>query len=110
MHLWQATPRADGRSRSLPGPQNACVASTQVLPRSNYSAATLLDCLAKSRSITERQPLERLARFFTMQAVTFEMLGISELQRRNASPVHICWASALKAKLEVDETADKEAA
>jgi hypothetical protein len=38
------------------------------------------------------------------------MLGISELHRRNASPEHICCASALKAKLDVDETADREAA
>src|ERR1700738_3211369 len=29
----------------------------------------------------------------------FRNVGISELQRRNASPVHICCASALKAKL-----------
>jgi hypothetical protein len=38
------------------------------------------------------------------------MFGISELQRRNASPVHICWASALKANPEVDVTAQNEAA
>jgi len=38
------------------------------------------------------------------------MLGISALHRRNASPEHICCASALKAKLDVDETADREAA
>src|ERR1700688_640038 len=42
-----------------------------------------------------------------MQAVIFGMLGISELHRRNASPVHICCASALKAKLAVD-SADNE--
>jgi len=41
--------------------------------------------------------------------VIFEMFGISELQRRNASPVHCCCASELKAKLAVDETAAKEA-
>jgi hypothetical protein len=40
----------------------------------------------------------------------FGMFGISELQRRNASPVHICWASALKAKLEVEEIAEIETA
>jgi TRAP-type mannitol/chloroaromatic compound transport system permease large subunit len=45
-----------------------------------------------------------------MQAVIFGMFGISELQRRNASPVHICCASALKAKLAVEETAESEAA
>jgi hypothetical protein len=43
-----------------------------------------------------------------MQAVIFGMFGISELQRRNASPVHCCCASELKAKLAVDETAAKE--
>jgi hypothetical protein len=45
-----------------------------------------------------------------MQAVIFETLGISELHRRKASPVHICCASALKAKLEVDASAEKETA
>jgi hypothetical protein len=45
-----------------------------------------------------------------MQAVIAGIFGISELQRRNASPVHICCASALKAKLELDESAEKETA
>ena len=45
-----------------------------------------------------------------MQAVIFGMFGISELQRRNASPVHCCCASELKAKLAVEETAENEAA
>src|ERR1700687_3696596 len=45
-----------------------------------------------------------------MQAVILGMLGISELQRRNASPVHICCASALNAKLELDDSAEKETA
>jgi hypothetical protein len=45
-----------------------------------------------------------------MQAVILGMLGISELHRRNASPEHICCASALKAKLSVDEIAELEAA
>jgi hypothetical protein len=45
-----------------------------------------------------------------MHAVIFGMFGISELQRRNASPVHCCCASELKAKLAVDETAENEAA
>ena len=44
-----------------------------------------------------------------MQAVIFGMFGISELQSRNASPVHCCCASELKAKLAVDETAENEA-
>jgi hypothetical protein len=37
-----------------------------------------------------------------MQAVMAEMLAMSELQSRNAPPVHICCASALKAKPDVD--------
>ena len=63
-----------------------------------------------SRSITVRQPELRSERCLIMQAVIFGILGISELQRRNASPVHCCCASALKAKLAVDETAESEAA
>ena len=43
-----------------------------------------------------------------MHAVIFETFGISEPQRRSASPEHICWASELKAKLEVDETPETE--
>src|ERR1700694_70784 len=49
-------------------------------------------------------------RCFTMQAVMRGMSGISELHRRNASPVHICRASALKAKPEVDTSAENETA
>jgi len=45
-----------------------------------------------------------------MQAVIRGMFGISELQRRNASPYNICCASALKAKLELDDSAEKETA
>jgi hypothetical protein len=45
-----------------------------------------------------------------MQAVIFGMLGISELHRRKASPVHICCASALNAKLALDDRAEKETA
>jgi hypothetical protein len=37
-----------------------------------------------------------------MQAATLEMFGISLLQSRMASPVHICCASAVKAKPDVD--------
>ncbi len=54
------------------------------------------DCWA-SRSITVLQPELRLVRFLIMQAVIPGMSGISELQSRNASPVHICCASGLKA-------------
>src|SRR6202022_1016599 len=80
------------------------------LRNANHFAATL-DCLAaRSRSITARQPVLRSALCLNMQAVIFGMLGISELQRRNASPVHICCASALKAKLELDDSAEKETA
>jgi hypothetical protein len=68
----------------------------------SYFAATLADgCAARSRSSTVLHPLLRLVRCLIMHAVIFEMLGISELHSRIASPVHICCASALKAKLEV---------
>ena len=70
-----------------------------------------MGCLAaRSRSITARQPVLSCALCLNMQAVMAGMLGISELQRRNASPVHIYCASALKAKLEVDASAEKEPA
>jgi hypothetical protein len=42
---------------------------------------------AASRSITVLQPALRLARFLTMHPVIFGMFGISELHKRNASPV-----------------------
>src|SRR2546423_12636932 len=45
-----------------------------------------------------------------MQAVIFGMFGISSLQRRKASPVHCDCASALKARLAVEDSADIEAA
>src|SRR5713226_4288993 len=76
----------------------------------HHFTATLDRCAARSRSITVRQPLLRSARCFIMQAVILEMLGISELQSRNASPVHICCASALKAKLALEDNAEKETA
>ena len=60
--------------------------------------------------MTARQGGLRSARCLIMQAVIFGMLGISELHRRNASPEHICCASALKAKLSVDEITEQEAA
>ena len=60
--------------------------------------------------MTVRQPVLRSARCLYMQAVIFGMFGISSLHRRNASPVHICCASALKAKLEVDDSAEMETA
>src|SRR5579863_1727681 len=82
-----------------------------LLRGSPYWAATLLDfAAALSRSITARQPVLNSARCLTMHAVIFGMLGISELHRRNASPVHICCASALNAKLEVDDSDENEAA
>src|SRR6266404_1226106 len=114
MHLWRSNAERKWRFPPQPpwpsSPGNACLASPQAFPGLDYCAATLRPCAARSRSSTTRQPLERLARCLIMQAVIFGMLGISELHRRNASPVHICCASALKAKLDVDETADKEAA
>src|SRR2546423_2560635 len=76
----------------------------------NYCAATLLACLPRSRSITARQPVLRSALCLIMQAVIFGIFGISELHRRKASPVHICCASALKAKLALDDRAENETA
>ena len=66
--------------------------------------------LARSLSITARQPALRSERCFIMHAVIFGMLGISAEHRRKASPVHICCASAEKAKLEVVETIETIAA
>src|SRR6185437_1971411 len=68
--------------------------------------ATCLDLAANSLSITARQPALKSDRCFTMQAVIFGMLGISELQSLKASPVHCACASALKAKLCVEDTAE----
>jgi hypothetical protein len=45
-----------------------------------------------------------------MQAVIAGIFGMSELHSRNASPVHICCASALNAKLWLDDKAETEAA
>lgn len=59
-----------------------------------YSAATLLDFGAGPRSITDLHPALRSARCFTMQAVIFGILGISELHRRNASLVHPLYLGA----------------
>src|SRR4030088_3462889 len=77
-----------------------------------HCAATLLalEAAASSLSITWRQPTLRLARCLRMHAVIFAMSGNSELHRRNRSPVHICCASALKAKLEDVESTDMETA
>src|SRR5258707_14556495 len=77
----------------------------------HYSeAATFLPCLARSRSITTRQPLLNWLRCLIMQAVIAGVFGISELQSLNASPVHICCASALNAKLLLDDKAATETA
>jgi len=76
-----------------------------------YCAASLLEREeASSRSITDRQPALSWALFLIMHAVIAGMLGISELHRRNASPVHIWRASELKAKPEVEARADKDMA
>ena len=66
--------------------------------------------LARSLSITARQPALRSERCFIMHAVIFGMLGISDEHRRKASPVHICCASDEKAKLDVVETIETMAA
>src|SRR6266700_2051074 len=78
--------------------------------RDHCTAATFPDLAARSRSITARQPVLSAARCLNMQAVIAGMFGMSELHRRKASPVHICCASALKAKLGLDDSADTEAA
>ena len=66
--------------------------------------------LARSLSITARQPALRSDRCFIMHAVIFGMLGISEEHRRKASPVHCCCASDEKAKLALVETIETMAA
>ena len=66
--------------------------------------------LARFLSITARQPALRSERCFIMHAVIFGMLGISAEHRRKASPVHICCASAEKAKLELVEAIETMAA
>jgi hypothetical protein len=48
-----------------------------------------------SSSITARHPALRLALFRRMHAAILEMFGISELQSRKASPVHMSRARAL---------------
>ena len=48
--------------------------------------------------------------FLRMQAVILAIFGISELQRRKASPVHICRALELKAKLDKVVTVEMESA
>ena len=72
--------------------------------------ATLLDLRDAdwSLSITARQPGLRLDLFLIMQAVIFGMFGISEAQRRNASPVHICCASEEKACPAEEERTETE--
>ena len=51
----------------------------------------------------------RQARFFTMQAVIFYVRDLVA-DSLKASPVHICWASEPKARLEVANRAEKETA
>ena len=58
--------------------------------------------------MTARHGTLNFALFVRMQAVIFGMLGISELQRRKASPVQAERASALKAKLDDEVAADAE--
>src|SRR5664279_1036705 len=72
-----------------------------------YLVATWARCAARSRSITVLHPLLSSVRCLNMQAVILGTLGISELHSRKASPVHIDCASALKAKLELDDSAEK---
>jgi hypothetical protein len=76
----------------------------------NYLAATLLDFAVGSRSSAVRQSVLSWALCLYMQAVIAGMFGNSELHSRYASPVHIDFTSALKAKLEVEASAEKETA
>ena len=62
-----------------------------------------------SRSKTTLQPGLRLRRCLAMHTVMRGIFGISALQSRKASAMHICRASAPNAKLEV-ENANKEIA
>src|SRR6266851_1369749 len=78
--------------------------------RDQSVAATFLPCLDKLWSITVRQPVLNWARCLIMHAVIAGMFGISELQRRNASPVHICCSSELNAKLWLVDSAETETA
>lgn len=91
------------RRLCLATPVTVSTRSSQAQPSGGFLVAVMgfFDATAgdgwASRSITVRQPVLRLARFLTMQAVILGMSGISELQSRSASPVHICCASGLKA-------------
>ena len=75
-----------------------------------FAAAVALLAAAPSSSITARHPWLTFALFLTMQAVILAIFGISELQRRKASPVHICRALELKAKLDKVATVEMESA
>jgi hypothetical protein len=97
------------RRRRVPG-LHVSSAEQQDAAGRNYFVATWARCAARSRSITVRQPTLSLARCLIMHAVIAGTLGISELHRRNASPLHICCASALKAKLALDDSAEQETA
>src|ERR1700685_782030 len=99
-----------GRAIARPVDYSRKLKGHRVLARADYSAATLLGFSDAILSITARQPVLSSALRFTMQAVIFGMLGISEAQRRNASPYHICCASALKAKLARVDRPEIEAA
>jgi hypothetical protein len=96
-----------------PGPDS--IRTDQALVRldggPNYSTASLFALLcAASRSITARHPGLRSLRCLTIHAVMRGMLGISELHRRNASPLHICCASTVKAKPELGDNAETDIA
>jgi hypothetical protein len=74
------------------------------------AAATSELAGTSSFSMTARQGTLSFALLVRMQAVIFGMFGISELQRRNASPVHAARASALKAKHDDEAAAETDKA
>jgi hypothetical protein len=111
--LVQATLRQSICSGSAHAQQNdagstACVAT--ISHEDQSFSATLLPLAARSLSITARQPALNSPRCLIMQVVTAGIFGISALQNLKASPVHICRASAEKAKDGLDDSADRETA
>ena len=91
------------KPRTRPGLADAQLAADHCLV-----ATVLAPSGTSSLSMTARHGTLNFALFVRMQAVIFGMLGISELQRRKASPVQAERASALKAKLDDEVAADAE--
>lgn len=98
------------------------VRGAAIEPEMAFDQAVQLALLGRRRLAVQRHHVDQQRRrsqaiiavgeraILIMHAVIFGMLGISDEQRRKASPVHICWASAEKAKLEVVDTIETMAA